>query len=204
MSHKELERWYRLKTIKAAAQLLVLVIVVSSVAAYAISRFVTAESSEVFRQDDGSKSASTIKKFTYSSPGPNPWELEAAEAEVTDSLDRVVLTGPKVVYRGNQGREILLTAKTGELNRQEKSVSARGDVVIRYDNFKIEAGQVGYSDETKLAEAPAAVSLKGNDLDLSGKGLKLSVDKEEIVIEHDVTARLFNVKWTDRAGKLPL
>jgi len=204
MSHKELERWYRLKTIKRAAQFLVLVIVVSSIGAYAVSRFVVGAHGEFFGQDEVGKRVSIINKFTYSSPGPNPWELEAAKAEVTDSLDRVTLTDPKVVYRGNQGREIRLTAKSGELNRKQNTVSARGGVIIRYDNFKIEAGQIGYSDETKLAEAPASVSLKGNDLHLTGKGLKLSVDKEEIVIEQDVTARLFNIKWTDRAGKLPL
>ncbi|MDQ7782802.1 MAG: LPS export ABC transporter periplasmic protein LptC [Desulfomonilaceae bacterium] len=202
MKHKELERWYRLRNIRRGAQLLILVSVVLSISGYAASVFVSrpapAESPELV------ESGSRIDNFTYSTPGANPWELEASSAIIADSLDKIELTNPRVVYRGGKGGTIYLSAKVGQLDRKSNNVSAHGDVIIRYKDMKFATGEITYSQANHQAKSSSPVSLEGGDLSLTGKGLKVSIDDEEITIERDVEARLFNVRLVGPKNRLPM
>lgn len=202
MKHKELERWYRLRNIRRGAQLLILVAIVLSISVYAasilVSRPVPDELSGVVA------SGSRIDNFTYSTPGANPWELEATTAVISDSLDKIELTNPRVVYHGGKGGTIYLSAKVGQLDRKSNNVSAHGDVIIRYKDMKFATGEIKYSEANHQAETSSPVSVEGGDLRLTGKGLKVSIDSEEITIERDVQARLFNVHLVGPKSRLPM
>jgi LPS export ABC transporter protein LptC len=203
MNHKEIERWHRLRNLKRASQILVVVTVVLIACGYMISRFV--QPGPVTIESPGPADGGIrIDNFSYSSPGAHPWDLQAATAFVSESLDRVELKGPKVVYQGGAGGKIFLGAKTGRLDRKSRNVSAQGDVTIEYENFLFSTGDIDYSDEKHLAETSSRVSLESGDLHLTGKGLKVSVEREEVVVEENVRARLFNVKWVEPNGRLPM
>jgi LPS export ABC transporter protein LptC len=189
MNHREIERWYRLRNIKKASQVLVVVCVVMLAAGYGTSRLLR-EDTEKFVPPPETASGSRIDNFTYSSPGSNPWELAATTAVVSDSLDSVALSNPRVVYHGGKGGRILLSARTGTLDRRKRHVSAAGDVRIEYKDYRFSTGEITYSDETRLAETKEPVCVEGGDFQVSGSGLTVSVDREEIVIEQDVKARL--------------
>jgi len=203
MNHKEIERWYRLRNVKRASQFLVALAVVLMVCVYTVSHFMR-DRPDMIGPPGPSDGGIRIDNFSYSSPGAHPWELQAATAFVSDTLDRVVLKGPKVVYHGGAGGKIFLAAKSGNLDRKSRNVSAQGDVTIEYENFLFSTGEIDYSHEKLLAETSSPVALEGGDLRLTGKGLKVSVEREELVIEDDVRARLFNVKWVEPNGRLPM
>lgn len=203
MNHKELERWYRLKNIKKASQVLVVTAVLLFVSGLAASRYL-GEPHENFVGTVGSDSGSKLENFTYSSPGAHPWELAASTALVSDSLDRVALTKPSVVYHGGKGGKIYLSAESGTLDRKSNNVSAEGHVKIAYKDYKFTTGKINYSHESRQADSSAPVSLEGGGIVLTGKGLRLSVEKEEIEIKHDVKARLFNVKRVEPEHRLPM
>ncbi len=203
MNHKEIERWHRLKNLKRAAQVLAVGVVALLVVGYLLSRFF-GHREEEFQPPPGMATGIRIDKFSYSSPGAHPWELEASSALVSDSLDRVTLKDPKVTYRGGDGGHIVLSASTGELDRKSRNVSLEGNVTIRFKDMVFEAAQMSYSHEALSAQTVSDVSLKGDSLSLTGKGLKLLVESEQVVIEDDVNARLFNVKWVEPGRKLPM
>jgi LPS export ABC transporter protein LptC len=203
MNHKEIERWHRLRNLKRASQVLVVVAVVLIGCGYMVSRFVR-PSSDMPGPPGPTDGGMRIDNFSYSSPGAHPWELQAATAFVSELLDRVELKGPRVVYQGGAGGKIFLDAKTGRLDRKSRNVSAQGDVTIEYENFLFSTGDIDYSDEKRVAETSSRVSLESGDLHLTGKGLKVSVEREEVIIEDDVKARLFNVKWVEPNGRLPM
>lgn len=202
MNHKEIERWHRLRNVKRAAQVVVLAAVVLLAGGYAASRLFPDNSANfVSKSADGA--GMRIEKFSYSSPGAYPWELEAVSAVVSKSLDKVTLARPSVVYNGGRGGKIFLVADTGDLDKLSSNVIARGNVKIRYEDFEFAAGDMSYSQDKNIAETASSVSMEGADFRLEGKGLKMSIQDEEIVIEQDVKARLFNVRWTE-SNKVPM
>jgi hypothetical protein len=70
--------------------------------------------------------------------------------------------------------------------------------------MKFTTGEIRYSQENHQAETSSPVSVESGDLRLTGKGLKVSVDSEEITIERDVQARLFNVSLVGPKNRLPM
>jgi LPS export ABC transporter protein LptC len=203
MRHKELERWYRLQNLQKAAQALVLVTIVVLIAGYAVSRIVR-QAPEPFEVSPREQSGSRIEQFSFVVPGKNSWELRASVATVSDDLDRVTLTDPTVVYRGGKGGTIRLSADSGELSRKSRSVRAKGNVVIHYRGMTFTTGAITYSQENGEARTESPVTMEGGGARITGKGFRLSVPDEEMIIDHDVKARLFNVKWVDRGSRLPM
>jgi len=202
MKHKELERWHRLRNIRRGAQLLILVAIGLSISVYAVSIFVTPPAPD--ETPNIQPPVSRIDNFTCSTPGVNPWELEASSAVISDSFDKIELTNPRVVYHGGKGGTIYLSATSGQLDRKSNNVSAHGNVIIRYKDMKFETGEIKYSQANHQAESSSLVSVEGGDLRLTGKGLKVSIDSEEITIERDVQAKLFNVRLVGPKSRLPM
>ncbi|MEW6140950.1 MAG: LPS export ABC transporter periplasmic protein LptC [Thermodesulfobacteriota bacterium] len=204
MRHKELERWYRLRNIQKAAQFLVLIIVVVLVASFVSSRIFPLEERESFVPPPQISAGSRVENFSFSVPGPHPWQLRASAATVSDDMNTVVLSDPTVVYQGGKGGIIELSAQSGELDRESQNVRAKGNVVIRYRDMILATGELTYSQATEQAQTDSAVTMEGGDMRLTGRGLRISIPDEEINIEQDVKAHLFNVKWVDEQGKLPM
>jgi len=203
MNHKEIERWYRLRNMKKVAQVMVLVTVAVLVVGYTASRALK-NTPEPMKLPAGCETGIRIDNFTFSAPGANPWELKAVSALVSESLDKVALNNPTVIYEGGKGGKIHLTAKCGQLDRKSSNVAGQGEVAIRYRDFVFATGSINYLHERKQAETSSQVSLEGGDLSLTGTGLKFSIENEEIVIEQDVRARLYDVRWVEPGQKLPL
>jgi len=203
MDHKHIERHYRLKNLKRASQIFVLGALILLVSGLAASRFVRQHQGD-FQTSEVSGNGSNIENFTYSATGSHRWDLQAASAQVSDTLDSVKLTLPKVIYQGGFGGTIYLAAQSGNLDKKTGFVSAKGTVKISYKDFEFISRDVDYSDGSLEAATTAPVSLTGGDLKLTGKGLKLSVEKEEVLIEQEVKASLFNVKLIEPGRKLPM
>jgi len=203
MNHKEIERWHRLRNIKKAFQILVLVgaaLLVIGVAAAIWVRPVPAPPEPSPARGAGIQ----IENFSYSSPGPPQWELHAPRALISEAIDRVELKEPKAVYQGRSGANVELVSKTGVFDRKNLSVNANGDVIMRYKDYVFRSPEISYSHDQLRAETSSPVSFEGPDLKLTGRGLTLSLDNEEIVVEEDVQALLFNVKLVQPGGRLPM
>ena len=203
MDHKHIERHYRLKNLKRASQIFVFGALILLVSGLAASRFVRQNPGD-FQTSEVSANGSNIENFTYSATGTHRWDLQAANAQVSDTLDSVKLTLPKVIYQGGLWGTIYLAAQSGNLDKKTGFVSAKGTVKISYKDFEFISRDVDYSDGSLEAATTAPVSLTGGDLKLTGKGLKLSVEKEEVLIEQEVKASLFNVKLIEPGRKLPM
>jgi LPS export ABC transporter protein LptC len=203
MNHKEIERWHRLRNIKKAFQILVFVcaaLLVSGVAASILFRPVAPPMDPPSQIKHGIE----IVNFSYSSPGPQKWELHAPSALVSEALDAVELKEPKVVYHDRSGASVELISRIGTFDRKNLSVTASGDVTMRYRDYVFRSPEINYSHEKLRAETSSPVAFEGPDLKITGKGLTLSLDSEEIVIEEDVHAQLFNVNWVKPNGRLPM
>lgn len=203
MNHKEIERWYRLRNIIKACKVLVVVLLASCLIWLVASGFTRPKPDDSYRSDSAESGGMRIEHFSYSAPGPRPWELQADTAVVSQSLDRVQLTRPTVLYPAGAGKEFVLKAKTGELDKNSQRVTARGDVRVNYGDFLFKTDELHYAGKTKTAETSSPVTLKGPDLHATGKGLTCPIDDNEIIIHQDVRCTIFNVKWMGSGGGLP-
>jgi len=202
MNHKEIERWYRLRNAKKAAQYLMVVCVALLVCGYAVSKVVSRP--HVPDSAAPPEPGTRIEAFSYSSSGAHPFDLKATEAVATPSMDRVTMKSPEVVYRTKDGSKIVLKAETGELDRRTNNFAAKGNVTIEYNGALFSADEVYYSHDSLVVHTDSPVSIETPDLVLNGTGLKLWIEKEEAKIERDVKAQLFNVKWLEPGGRLPI
>lgn len=186
-----------------ATQALALASVLALVSGFAISKYMN-ETENNFKPSDVSEPGIKVEKFSYSSVGANQWDLEAASALVAESMDHVELKFPKIVYYGGDGGKILLNAQIGTLDKKSGMIKAKGAVTINFRDFRFLTDDINYSQGALVAQSSDAIYMEGVDMKLSGKGLRLSVDKEEVIIEQDVKASLYNVKWVEPGKKLPM
>lgn len=203
LDHKEMERWYRLKAIRITSQALVVTAVALSILMYAVNRYFQPEVS-AFTPSKQVEGKMLIENFSYTSPGAHPWELKAVSAEVSDSLEKVSLTRPSVEYLGGKGGKISLAAQKGNLDKNAKTIVAEGDVKLEYKDFLFSTDEIGYNDQHKTAQTEKPVSLSTGNLKVHGKGLKITMETEEIVIEQEVTAVISDLKLFTSKSKLPL
>ncbi len=202
MNHKELERWYRLKNIKRASQLMIVLCAVLAVSGY-VASVITPDRPELAKPIP-SNAGIRIENFSYSAPGPRPWELHAPSAIVSESLDEVTLQEPRAIYHGGAGGKVSLASQTGSLQKKTQSVLVRGDVTLTYKDYIFRSDEMNYSHEELSASTSSPVSFESPDLTLTGTGMTVNLENEEIVVENDVKAKLFNLKWVDSKGRLPL
>ncbi|MGO9118231.1 MAG: LPS export ABC transporter periplasmic protein LptC [Desulfomonilaceae bacterium] len=204
MNHKELERWYRLRNIKRASQLMIVLCSVLAVSGYVVSAWLIrpdpSQSDSFIPSDAGIR----IENFSYSVPGPRPWELRAPSAIVSESLDEVTLQEPRIIYHAGPGGRISLASQTGSLHKKTLSVVARGEVTLTYKDYIFRSDEMNYSHEKLSASTSSSVFFETPDLSLTGTGMTMNLENEEIVIENDVKARLFNLKWVESKGRLPM
>ena len=203
MNHAEIERWYRLRNIKKASQVIIMAAVLSLLLGFGVIQYLKGAP-----HNDADQAASNgqmrIENFVYSSPGVRPWSLKAANAILSQASTKIKLTHPTVVYEGGKGGKIYVTAKTGELDKSASRISGHGLVTIHYRDMKFTTGKIDYSDEKMRAETSSQVCLETTSLSLTGTGLLLSIPQEEIVIENNVKARLYDVKWVGPGQRLPI
>jgi LPS export ABC transporter protein LptC len=201
---REIERWRRLRLIKRLTQVGVVGIILAIAAGYLFAWYLKPRPGNVKIPQVAQDESIRIDRFTYSAPGANPFELEAETATVSDTLDRVSLKSPRVVYNSKEKGKITLTARSGALDKSSGTIRAAGDVEIRMKGLLIKADEVTYSDEERVVTADSRVSMFGEGFSLSGAGLTLFIDTQEARIAKDVTTDLHDVKWARPGRELPI
>ncbi len=203
MNHAEIERWYRLRNIKKVSQFLIIAVILSLLSGFGVNRYLNGlPSSQQNVVTDGGQMR--IENFVYSSSGVRPWSLKATRAIVSNSSGKIRLSDPTVVYEGGKGGKIYLIAKTGELDKTTSRISGHGLVTIHYRDMKFTTGKIDYFDDRMRAETSSQVCLEATGLSLTGTGLLLSLPQEEITIQNNVKARLYDVKWVAPGQRLPI
>jgi LPS export ABC transporter protein LptC len=203
MHDRHIERWRRLKAVRSASVVFAGALVVVCAVALAVSRM-TGRGEELPEISSNPDERVSVRNFAYSSPGAHPWELTALSAAAFEALDKVKVEEPRVVYFGADGRDVTLTAKLGEVDRKTGNVLTEGDVTVGYGDFTFKTSDLRFNQKEGAASTTSAVSLRGDSLLLTGKSMKLTLDPQQVVVEEDVEAKLYNVKWTEPGRKLPL
>ena len=113
--------------------------------------------------------------FAQQSTAPNQAELDRTISEGRKS-NTVIPTPGTLLMRRKDGPRLIEADEISGIN--QKSLSARGSVVLRQDSIEVFAERIDYDQETDTAFAPGTLRLKRDGDTITGSNLKLRIDAE--------------------------
>jgi lipopolysaccharide export system protein LptC len=129
-------------------------------------------------------------RFTQSRAGVVQWEVLAEHGRVFESEKRAVLDRVKVTLYGPQGRELTLEGDEGTINTANRDfmlAKRTGLIVIRLQNgYTIYTNHLTWADERREISTSDPVTISGQGMTLTGRGLVGKLDSEEFKVLEDV------------------
>jgi lipopolysaccharide export system protein LptC len=128
--------------------------------------------------------------FTQTRSGAVQWQVEARRAQLVEAEQRAVLEGVQVTLYGPKGRELRLAGDEGTIDTARKNfmlVKRSGTIAIELDSgYTILTNHLAWTDERREVTTSDTVTITGNGLEVSGRGLVGKLDIEEFQILDDV------------------
>jgi len=131
--------------------------------------------------------------YTQNEDGRRRWTLAADKAEyqrknMVANLENVTLQ----FYQAGDFGNIHLRADRGRLDQETSVVDLTGNVVITTDRgYKFFTEKVNYDDRKRLLMTDKAFRLVSPQLELTGVGMKIDVDKGDALVKSDVHMVLY-------------
>ena len=114
--------------------------------------------------------------YAQTTTPPTQAELDAAILE-GEKAEKTIPTPGTLIGRPPKAGPRVIEANSID-GRNEKNVSAIGDVVLTQGNMVLKAQRVDYDMETDLAVAPGKITMTRDGDVVSGSDLKLKVEAE--------------------------
>jgi LPS export ABC transporter protein LptC len=118
------------------------------------------------------------------------WEITAEDAQLFDATGEIVVREPRMTFHLKDGNRRAQVAGTeGRLaldGRDLKRITLRGAVVVRLDDLEMHTDEATYDRAHDLISAPGDVTVRGNTLDVTGRGMEVHVAPQQIKLLEDV------------------
>lgn len=118
--------------------------------------------------------------------GRTEWILDAATGEYRLSEKKILLNELTVTYFPNEGPQVRLTAKRGELNTDTHDMEAYEDVVVRNDVYRLETEKICYRHEPRLIETDSPATITSRSGEISGDSLFIDLNTNQMIMEGNV------------------
>lgn len=129
-------------------------------------------------------------RFTQSKAGVVQWEVLAEHGRVFESENRAVLDRVKVTLYGPNGRELTLEGDEGTINTASRDfmlAKRTGLIAIKLQNgYTIHTNHLTWEDERREISTQDPVTISGQGMTLTGRGLVGKLDSEEFKVLEDV------------------
>lgn len=128
--------------------------------------------------------------FTQSRSGAVQWQVQAQRARLFETENRAVLEGVQVTLYGPKGRELRLESDEGTIDTAKKDfilAQRTGIIAVQLENgYTILTNHLAWTDARREISTGDAVTITGNGLEVTGRGLVGKLDVEEFQILEDV------------------
>ena len=144
-----------------------------------------------------------IEDFTYTSnrDGRTEWEAHSEAAEWFQEKKLALFENGAVKFFAADGRVLGLLAEKGELNTEAKNVRVEGNVIATSDDgYRLLTNSLRYDSTDGVVSTDDPILFFGNQISLSGTGLKLDVDGERLTLLGPVEGMIWGV--TDRGSRV--
>jgi len=171
------------------AAVLVVVAVALAALGYGVARNVAQRPVRTLRElgkDFLPEAAQRIRNFrrVKMEKGRMVWEITAEDAQYYEKQDEVVVRQPRLtVYLEDGTRQARISGSEGliALTGQElRTVTLRGTVTARLDDLEVNTDEAVYDRATDVLRAPGLVTIRGEQIDLRGRGLEVEVTPQQV------------------------
>jgi LPS export ABC transporter protein LptC len=134
-----------------------------------------------------------IKGFVYTEVGEAnaKWEVKADTATYDKKQNLAVLELVQIRLTTSDGKVYEMKADKGQMLTKEKNIEIKGNVVITSDNGdRFSTDHLSYKDSEKKFYTDAPVTMENKRMKITGKGLTLFMNKEELNIPSMVKAKI--------------
>ncbi len=118
-------------------------------------------------------------KILQSKNGKITAEIHAKKAFTTETPDEYALAEVDAVLYNNEGEPTNVEAKRGVFNGTSQQLTLMDDVVIIKvsEEQRLYTDLLHYDDETRRVHCPGETHIKGQDIDITGTGLKYDIER---------------------------
>ena len=178
--------------------LLFLIVVSSAFLAYILlTRADTTSSSvstqvQVFDQADAG-----MEEFVFrqTKDGAVQWEVKAEQASLFEGRNHALLKTVQVALLGDQGKEMFVHGEEGELNTQTKDFTLANqsmDIAVRLNSgYTVYTNHLHWTDALQELSTQDPVTIEGNGLKITGRGLRGKLAEEEFQVLENVHVDFF-------------
>lgn len=132
-----------------------------------------------------------IKGFVYTEVGDakTKWEVKAETATYNKNQNIAVFDKVQMKLTTSNGKVFLISADKGQMFTDQKNVEIKEKVVIVSDTGdKFSTDYLKYSDAEKKFYTDAEITMENKRMKITGKGLVVFMNKEELQIPSTVKA----------------
>jgi LPS export ABC transporter protein LptC len=123
--------------------------------------------------------------------GDKHWVLEADKADFFDSQSEIVITGVKrLEFPGPQGEPIKVKCREGVINTKTRLLTLKGQVELDSKDMKVKTELAFYQPGDRTVLAPGEVTMKGPRVKVQGKGLRVWLADQHLVLSHHYLTEL--------------
>jgi lipopolysaccharide export system protein LptC len=129
-------------------------------------------------------------RFTRSREGAIQWEVQAARARMFEAEHRARLEQVQVTLFGAKGWELKLEGDEGTVDTARKDfilVKHAAPIEVQLESgYTIHTNHLAWRDESRTIWTDDPITIRGNGLEVKGRGFVGHIDTEEFNILEDV------------------
>jgi LPS export ABC transporter protein LptC len=122
--------------------------------------------------------------------GRTVWEVTAKDAQYFEQDSQIVVVEPRMTFFLEGGRrEAHVTGSEGRImldGRELRSLTLRGSVAVRLDDLELQTAEATYDRERDMITSPTLVTIRGKEIELTGRGMEVDVGPQHVRLLDDV------------------
>ena len=123
---------------------------------------------------------------TATRDGITEWRLDATSAEYNNEGKQALLKDLSVTFFLEDGKQIDMTAKRGTIKTDSNSITASGNVVVIYDQYRLDTQQLRYGHHRRLISTRTPVNIRGKAFDLRADSMLVNLKTKRTVLKGNV------------------
>ena len=114
------------------------------------------------------------------------WVLDARSAEMSSKSKQASIHDIHMIFYKKNGKHILLSSDTGNIDIKDKDITLYGNVVIKDMAYILKTPSLFYSDKNKKAGTDKGVEVSGKDIKINSDEMDVDLNTNTLFFKGNV------------------